>query len=152
MNKTTTNEVWKRPSKDSYYISIAEQVARRSTCLKRAYGAVIVNNDEIVATGYNGSPRGFTNCCDEGVCKRAGAPRYTDYEKCESVHAEQNAIIHASRQQMAGATLYLACWDYEATTQQPTFDVAPEPCPLCMRMIKNAGIVRIVNYSGEVKL
>ena len=88
-----------RIGKEAYYLSIAAQVARRSTCLRRQYGAVIVNHDEIVATGYNGAPRGEPNCCDVGECYREahGIPHGEQYEKCVAVHAECNAIISASR-------------------------------------------------------
>ena len=78
----------KRPSKDEYYLDIALSVLKRSTCLKRHYGCVIVKNDIIISTGYNGSPRREENCCDVGLCKRADSKRYTGYESCVSVHAE----------------------------------------------------------------
>lgn len=133
-----------RISKDEYYLKIAEAVTVRSTCLRRHYGCVIVKEDTIVSTGYNGSPRGSINCCDVGICARAEAQRYTDYTLCNSVHAEQNAIIHADRSKTLGATAYLACWDVE--TQQ--FDPAPIPCPLCLRMLINAGVDRVVNTEG----
>ena len=88
-----------RINKLEYYLGIAEQVAKRSTCLRRQYGAVIVKNDEIISTGYNGAPRGMTNCCDSGECwrKANGIPHGTQYEACVAVHAEQNAISSASR-------------------------------------------------------
>ena len=98
-----------RISKEEYYLGIALAVSKRSNCIKRHYGAVIVNNDEIVATGYNGSPRGQVNCCDVGVCHRLSMPSNSgDYSQCHSVHAEQNAIISTSRSKLLGATLYLA--------------------------------------------
>ena len=99
-----------RISKRDYYLSIAAEVSKRSTCLRRQYGAVIVKNDEIVSTGYNGAPRGEDNCCDIGTCwrERNNIPHGEQYEKCVAVHAEQNAIISASRREMLGATLYLA--------------------------------------------
>ena len=133
-----------RIDKDTYYLNIARAVAQRSTCLHRQYGAVIVNNDEIIATGYNGSPRGETNCCDVGVCYRDthDVPRDSrasvhgnQYGSCVAVHAEQNAIISAARKDTQGATLYLASLDP---------DITPAPCNFCDRMIKNAGIVRVV--------
>lgn len=152
----------KRPSKDEYYLNIAREVSKRSTCLKRHYGCVIVKNDEIIATGYNGSPRGMTNCCDRGSCKRPGAQRYTGYDYCDSVHAEQNAIISASRQDMMGATLYLACesWalDVELSARHSedimgwVEDKGPAPCPICARMIANSGISTIINRTGELVL
>lgn len=146
-----------RKSKDQYYLDIAKQVASRSTCLKRKYGCVIVNNDEIIATGYNGSPRGEINCCDVyEECPRKNVPHNSgDYSDCPSVHAEQNAMLSASRKDMIGSTMYLYCEEihewYEDFNNAMDIRKAcveernPEPCPICMRMIKNAGIVKIVN-------
>lgn len=137
-----------RIDKDNYYLNIAEVVATRSTCLRKQYGAVIVNNDEIIATGYNGAPRGEANCCDTGHCYRdehcepigaLAAKHGTQYGSCVAVHAEQNAIISAARKDMRGATIYLACLDKR---------VDPTPCNMCDRMIKNAGITRIVTRAG----
>ena len=98
-----------RIDKINYYLDIAETVLERGTCLRRNFGAIIVNNDQIVSTGYTGAPRGRKNCCDLGFCIRQerNIPRGERYELCRSVHAEANAIIHASREQMIGATLYL---------------------------------------------
>ena len=138
-----------RIDKDNYYLNIAEVVASRSTCLRKKYGAVIVNNDEIIATGYNGAPRGEPNCCDVGECYcrthevpvgAAAAKHGAQYGSCVAVHAEQNAIISASRKDMQGATLYLACLSP---------DIDPTPCNICDRMIKNAGIVRVVTRAGS---
>lgn len=129
-----------RPNKDSYYLSIARAVALRSTCLRRQYGAVIVKDDEIISTGYNGSARGEANCCDVGVCWREehNIPHGEQYEKCVAVHAEQNAIISAARRDCIGATLYLAGIDKGVPI------ASPAPCLICERMIKNAGIERVV--------
>lgn len=126
-----------RPNKIDYYLGIAKAVAGRSTCLRRQYGAVIVKNDEIIATGYNGAARGEMNCCDAGVCWREanGIPHGERYEKCVAVHAEQNAIISASRDEMIGATLYIY-----GLEDGKTIDAIP--CEICERMIKNAGIAR----------
>lgn len=133
-----------RPDKDTYYLNIARAVAQRSTCLHRKYGAVIVNNDEIISTGYNGAPRGEDNCTDVGTCWRdthekpinfTAAIHGDQYGTCVAVHAEQNAIICASRKDMQGATLYLACADSSTYIA---------PCNICDRMIKNAGIIRVV--------
>lgn len=141
---TTALNIKPRLDKDTYYLNIARAVALRSTCLHRQYGAVIVNNDEILATGYNGAPRGEINCCDIGTCYRDthDAPRDSkasvhgnQYGSCVAVHAEQNAIISAARKDMRGATLYLASLDPKIT---------PTPCNFCDRMIKNAGIIRVV--------
>lgn len=146
-----------RISKDEYYLNISLAVSKRSTCLKRHYGCVIVKDDRIVATGYNGAPRGDVNCCDVGKCKRPDAERYSDYTSCEAVHAEQNAIISASAEELKGATLYLACEGFEMVKSiSETYinivneDKNPVPCPLCMRMIKNAGIAKVVNRKGVV--
>lgn len=140
-------ESFQRLSKDEYYINIAKAVSKRSTCLKRQYGAVIINNDEIVSTGYNGSPRGVVNCCDIGTCERLNKPNNSgNYSDCHSVHAEQNAIISASRKEMIGATLYL----YGEENGKAIEDCVP--CPICSRMIKNSGIIRVVSIKGEMKL
>ena len=131
-----------RPNKSEYYIDIARSVARRSTCLRRRFGAVIVKNDQIISTGYNGAPRKTTNCIDLGVCTRKSLniPSGQNYELCRAVHAEMNAVIHASRLDMVGADLYLAGFDAE--TGQPV--LYPEPCLLCRRVIINAGIARVI--------
>lgn len=132
-----------RPSKTQYYCNIAKDVASRSTCLRRHYGAIIVKDDRIVSTGYNGSPRGEINCCDLGECKRIqnNVPHNSgDYSDCCSVHAEQNAIIHASFNDMIGATLYLVGVD--PTTNELIPGVSC--CPICSRMIKNAGIAEVI--------
>lgn len=151
-----------RPDKDTYYLDIALAVSKRGTCLKRRYGCVIVKDDIIIATGYNGNPRGEENCCDCGVCKRADAERYKDYENCNAVHAEQNALIAASRDRLIGATVYLACEEYgldKATSDLWDEDVYgwfedknPIPCNICANMLKNAGVVRIVNRGGLICL
>ena len=99
----------KRIDKNNYYLDIAEATLERATCLRKKWGAVIVKNDEIISTGYNGAPRGRKNCDDLGYCIREqlNIPRGERYELCRSVHAEQNAIISASRSEMIGATLYI---------------------------------------------
>lgn len=138
-----------RITKRDYYLSIAAEVAKRSTCLRRQYGAVIVKNDEIIATGYNGAPRGDENCCDVGSCwrDRHNIPHGEQYEKCVAVHAEANAIISASRNEMIGSTLYL--YGFEGF-DKPIDN--PEPCIMCNRLIKNAGIEYVINKIGEVTL
>ena len=105
----------------STYLSIAAEVARRSTCLRRQYGAVIVKNDEIVATGYNGAPRGDENCCDVGSCwrERNNIPHGEQYEKCVAVHAEQNAIINADPDKMQGATAYIVGYNADSRREGP---------------------------------
>ena len=142
-----------RVTKDAYYLDIAFAVSKRSTCLRRKYGAVIVKDDRIVATGYNGSPRGEVNCCDTGKCQRKDCARYEGYENCPAVHAEQNAMLMASYDAMKGATLYLAC---ETIGEEPNVGIVnfedknPTPCNLCKRMISNSGIVRVVNRAGTL--
>lgn len=137
----------KRISKDMYYLKIAEAVLERSTCLRRKYGAVIVKNDEVIATGYNGSPRGESNCIDIGICERdrLGVPKGERYELCVAVHAEQNAIISASRRDMVGSTIYIV--GKEVATGEYA---DPTPCLICRKLIKNAGIFRCVGLiNGE---
>lgn len=146
-----------RITKDEYYLGIAMAVSRRSTCLRRRYGCVIVKDDIIIATGYNGSPRGEENCCDRGICYREGmAHNSGDYSECCSVHAEQNAMINAARKDMIGATLYLfGEEDILLNKSECKFWNGvknAEPCPICKRMIKNAGIIRVVNMDGEICL
>lgn len=132
---------FERKSKDAYYLNIALAVAERSTCLRRQYGAVIVKDDEIISTGYNGSARGEANCSDVGVCWREenSIPHGEQYEKCLAVHAEQNAIISAERKDMIGATLYLVGIE-DGVRMSPD---KVEPCLICRRMIQNAGIKRV---------
>jgi dCMP deaminase len=135
-----------RPGKESYYLGIAIAVARRSTCLRRQYGAIIVKNDEIIATGYNGAPRGESHCCDTGVCWREAhnVPHGEQYEKCVSVHAEQNAIISAARSEMIDSTMYLVGIE--------DGNVIPGvPCDICRRMIRNAGIKTIVTIGEDLE-
>ena len=131
-----------RTNKENYYLDIAEAVLERSTCLRRKYGAIIVNHDEIIATGYNGAPRGRQNCSDLGRCTRAQLriPSGERYELCRSVHAEANAIISAARSEMMGATLYLV--GYEAATGELVKDTTS--CSMCKRQIINAGIEKVV--------
>ena len=131
-----------RVSKTNYYLDIAQTVAERATCLRRKFGAIIVKNDVIVSTGYNGAPRGRKNCSDLGCCfrERLGIPRGERYELCRSVHAEQNAIIAAPREQMLGATLYMACISPEDASLYSDCNC----CMMCKRMILNAGIETVV--------
>jgi len=131
-----------RISKENYYLDIAETVLERATCLRRVYGAIIVKNDEIISTGYNGAPRGRKNCVDMGFCTREAmqVPRGQRYELCRSVHAEANAIISASRRDMVGSTLYLVGRD--AQTGQLLGDATS--CAMCRRQVINAGISKVV--------
>ena len=131
-----------RVSKENYYLDIAESVLERATCLRRVYGAIIVKNDEIISTGYNGAPRGRKNCVDIGYCAREAmkVPRGERYELCRSVHAEANAIISAARRDMVGGTLYLAGKD--ASTGEILSDATS--CSMCRRLIINAGLEKVV--------
>ena len=131
-----------RVSKENYYLDIAQTVTERATCLRRVYGAIIVKNDEIISTGYNGAPRGRRNCVDLGCCTREAmkVPRGERYELCRSVHAEANAIISASRRDMVGGTIYLVGRDARTGELLPDAD----SCAMCRRQIINAGLERIV--------
>ena len=131
-----------RVSKPNYYLDIAETVAKRATCLRRKFGAIIVKNDSIVSTGYNGAPRGRKNCTNLGVCVRdtLNIPRGERYEMCRSVHAEANAIIAASREEMIDATLYLAGLNAQTGELEESID----SCMMCKRMIINSGISTVV--------
>lgn len=135
-----------RTDKVNYYLDIAETVAERSTCLRRHYGAIIVHEDEIISTGYNGAPRGRKNCADLGHCLRdaMNIPSGERYELCRAVHAEQNAIISASRRDCLGSTLYLA--GRNGKTGELLADTTP--CSMCRRFIINAGIRRVVCRTG----
>lgn len=132
----------KRTDKKNYYLDIAETVLERGTCLRRNFGAIIVKNDQIVSTGYTGAPRGRKNCIDIGFCVREknNIPRGERYELCRSVHAEANAIIHASRDAMIGSTLYLVGKD--AKTNEYVENACA--CSMCKRLIINAGIKKII--------
>ena len=138
-----------RTSKQNYYLDIADSVLERSTCLRRKYGAIIVRNDEIISTGYNGAPRGRRNCSDLGVCTRETLhiPSGERYELCRSVHAEANAIISASRRDMIGATIYLVGRD--ARTNELLSDAMS--CSMCKRQIINAGIEKIVIRTSKTE-
>lgn len=131
-----------RRDKINYYLDIAETVLERGTCLRRNFGAIIVKNDMIISTGYVGAPRGRRNCCDLGACMRVKmeVPRGQRYEMCRSVHAEANAIIHASRADMLGSTLYLV--GKEKSTGEYVESAAP--CSMCKRLIINAGISNVI--------
>ena len=138
----------KRIDKENYYLDIAETVLERSTCLRRCYGAIIVKNDEIVSTGYNGAPRGRKNCIDLGYCTREAMniPSGERYELCRSVHAEMNAIISAARRDTLGSTMYLA--GRQAATGELLRHATS--CTMCRRLIINAGIERMVIRTGEM--
>ncbi len=130
-----------RRDKTNYYLDIAQTVATRGTCLRRNYGAIIVKNDSIIATGFSGAPRGRKNCCDIGTCRREklNVPRGTRYELCRSVHAEANAIINAERENMLDSTLYLVGLEADGS-----FVKNASSCSMCKRLIINAGIKNVI--------
>lgn len=124
-----------RPSWDEYFMDITKRVATRSTCLRRAVGAILVHDKRIIASGYNGGPTGLAHCLDIGCLReKLGIPSGQQHERCRGIHAEQNAIIQAARYGVSieGATLY-------CTTQ---------PCTQCTKMLINAGITEIVYAEG----
>jgi dCMP deaminase len=125
-----------RPSWNEYFINIAKLTAERSTCMRRKVGAVIVKDKQIVATGYNGAPKGVAHCDEIGGCirEKQGIPNGERHELCRAIHAEQNAIIHAatSGQSIEGATIY----------------ITNQPCAICAKMIINAGIRKIIVAEG----
>lgn len=133
--------------KHDYYLGIAEQVSKGATCLRRRYGAIIVVNDEIISTGYNGSPRGTCNCTDLNFCLRQklNIPPGAQYEKCRSVHAEANAIISAARKDIINGTLYLV--GIETNTGE--ISEYHMPCTMCQRMILNSGVSTVVMRTGK---
>ena len=134
-----------RPTKEAYYLGIARAVALRSTCLRKAYGAIIVKNDRIIAAGYNGVPSDEPHCT---TCTKCGHGKDIEtYLSCKSVHAEMNCIISASRNEMLGADLYLA--GYDVKSGEPV-ECEAWPCEICLRLIKNAGINRIINKKGVI--
>ena len=138
-----------RIDKENYYLDIAETVSERGTCLRRNFGAIIVNNDQIISTGYVGAPRGRKNCIDIGYCQREALniPRGERYELCRSVHAEMNAIIHASRERMLGGTLYLVGKEL----RNGEYVENASACAMCKRAIINAGITRVVIRNTKTK-
>ena len=131
-----------RRDKMNYYLDIAEAAISRGTCLRRNYGAIIVKNDQIISTGYVGAPRGRENCCDRGECirEKLNVKRGERYELCRSVHAEANAIIAASRDQMLGATLYMVSVNAKTGELEP----GTSSCMMCKRQVINAGIATVV--------
>ena len=136
----------KRISKADTYLNCAEVFAYRSTCIKRKYGAVIVKDDVVISTGYNGAPRGFENCCDLGKCPRIERDMHLGdgYGICRAVHAEANALLNCSRQQTIGADLYLT-----GVNPGDNSIHRAKPCPLCARSIIQAGIRNVYLRVGD---
>jgi dCMP deaminase len=134
-----------RPDWDEYFIEIARSVARRATCHRRKYGAVISKDNIIVSTGYNGAPRGMKDCLEAGECvrKEKRVPHGERYELCHSVHAEANAIIRASMFEMKGSHIYIS------GINDSSVECDSEPCMMCKRMILNADIARVVYSDGK---
>lgn len=139
-----------RIEKDKYYLNIAETVAQRSTCLCKHWGAVIVKDDTIISTGFNGAPRNVVDCLEKQECRllqyrrKNNLGRGTAYEQCLSVHAEMNAIIFADKNKMKGATMYLVGKELVGIDQFEQYVISPRPCAMCRKMIINAGIENVV--------
>ncbi|MHB8880190.1 MAG: deoxycytidylate deaminase [Thermodesulfovibrionales bacterium] len=142
-NKKPAKQI--RPGWDIYFITIAKAVAARATCLRRRYGAVVTRENVIVSTGYNGAPSGMTDCLEVGKCtrKELQIPHGERYELCHSVHAEANAIIRASADELRGSTIYISGVDSDAG------ECVSEPCMMCKRMILNAAIGKVVYSDGS---
>ncbi len=126
-----TNEKGERPSWDEYFISIADYVSQRSTCLRRHVGAIVVKEKRILATGYNGAPSGFKHCLEVGCVRAEGhVPAGERHELCRGIHAEQNAIVQAAA--------------FGVSIRDSTLYCTHFPCVLCAKLIINAGIRRLV--------
>ena len=136
----------KRISKIDTYLNCAETFAYRSTCIKRKYGAVIVKEDVVISTGYNGAPRGFDNCCDIGKCPRIERDMHQGegYGICRAIHAEANALLNCARSQTMDADLYLT-----GVNPKDNSIHKAKPCPLCARMIIQSGIRNVYMRIGE---
>lgn len=132
-----------RPEKEAYYLNIAQVVAKRSTCLKVLIGAIIVKEDQIIATGYVGSPRHTRSSLEHGFCLRQKLriPSGTQYELCRSVHAEQNAIINSAR---AGVSLFGGDMYVFGSERESGATIFAFPCFICKKMIINAGLDRVI--------
>jgi len=135
----------KRPDWDEYFLDIAKAVCERATCLRRRYGAIIVKDNIIISTGYNGAPKGEANCIDTGLCERERLhiPKGQNYELCVAVHAEQNAIINADPIKMQGAKIYVVGFNQDGSL------ASGKPCLLCRRMIRNAEIAEAVYLEAD---
>ena len=139
-----------RIEKDKYYLNIAEQVSERSTCLTKHWGAVIVKDDVIISTGFNGAPRKMTDCITRGYCplneyrRKNSLGRGTAYEYCPSVHSEMNAMLFADKKDMKGATLYLVGKEMTSLDGGFSYVTNPAPCSICKKLIINAGIDKVI--------
>ena len=133
---------------DEYYLQIADAVSIKSKCLKKHYGAIIVKNNELISTGFNGPARGEAHCTK---CTKVGSDKdVVEYSSCPAIHAEQNAIISASRQEMLGSVLYLSGRDASGSIDEIGLPIAARPCEICLRLIKNAGIEKVINKNGVI--
>ena len=133
---------------DEYYLQIADAVCIKSKCLKKHYGAIIVKNNELISTGFNGPARGEAHCTK---CTKVGSDKdVVEYSSCPAIHAEQNAIISASRQEMLGSVLYLSGRDVSGSIDEIGLPIAARPCEICLRLIKNAGIEKVINKNGVI--
>ena len=133
---------------DEYYLQIADAVSVKSKCLKKHYGAIIVKNNEIISTGFNGPARGEDHCAK---CTKVGSDKdIVEYSSCPAIHAEMNCIISASRQEMLGSTLYLSGRDVSGAIDEIGLPIAARPCEICLRLIKNAGIEKVINKNGVI--
>ena len=137
-----------RSSKEDYYIGIAREVARRSTCFRRSIGALIVRDDQIISTGYAGAPRKTRDSIEHGFCLRdkLGIPHGQRYELCRSVHAEQNAIINAAR---AGVSLLHGDMYIFGSDPETNLPINAYPCFICKKMIINAGLIRVICSTAD---
>jgi len=139
-----------RPSKDEYYLGIAREVAKRAVCFRRFYGAIIVKDDQIVATGYNGAPRKTLDCFERKYCLRSklNIPAGQRYELCASVHAEQNAVINAARAgvSLLGGDIYI----FGQSSKGEPLDAFP--CFICKKIIINAGLARTICSTKNRKM
>ena len=133
---------------DEYYLQIADAVSIKSKCLKKHYGAIIVKNNEIISTGFNGPARGEDHCAK---CTKVSSDKdIVEYSSCPAIHAEMNCIISASRQEMLGSTLYLSGRDVSGAIDEIGLPIAARPCEICLRLIKNAGIEKVINKNGVI--
>ena len=133
---------------DEYYLQIADAVSIKSKCLKKHYGAIIVKNNEIISTGFNGPARGEDHCVK---CTKVGSDKdMIEYSSCPAIHAEMNCIISASRQEMLGSVLYLSGRDVSGSIDEIGLPIAARPCEICLRLIKNAGIEKVINKNGVI--
>ena len=143
--------MYSRPSKDEYYLEIAKAIGLRSPCLRKKFGAIIVKNDAVISTGYNGPPRGSLNCFDVGcIREELNMEHYAAYDAtCPAVHAEENCIVNAARNgtKVLGGVLYI-----QGVSPKDNSLVESRPCHRCRRAIINAGVTKVVTRDTEGQL